>query len=264
MPDEADRTDATPAALSGARSSTAPIPPPPTVAAGWYVDGAQPDALRYWDGTTWLDEWAPRPPTAAEPGAGAPAPVAPPAAAQAATGAGQRAAGWYPDPDTDGYKRYFDGTAWTKRTVLDTPAGTTPKLPVRPPSAAISRSRTSGLAVAAFVCAILGIWFASIPLGYTARREIDGSRGTMEGRGYATAAIVLGWIGVGLTVIVIVLLVSAAGDAYKANSYDARRGRCHAERSTAQPGRCVSRTRVITALVTWSHGSECRSTKRCS
>lgn len=64
--------------------------------------------------------------------------------------------------------------------------------------------KTSGLAVGAFVCSIIGFWMAGLPMGYAAAREIDGSNGEIGGRGFATVAIVFGWLGVLVTIIVLV------------------------------------------------------------
>jgi hypothetical protein len=68
-------------------------------------------------------------------------------------------------------------------------------------------ARTNGLAVASLACGIgqLFFWFlAAIPavvLGHMARRQI---RQTGEdGQGMATAGLVLGWIGIALTVLFI-------------------------------------------------------------
>ena len=47
----------------------------------------------------------------------------------------------------------------------------------------------------------------ALVFGYKSRREIDESGGRQTGRGMATAGIVLGWIGVGFTVLWVVLLV---------------------------------------------------------
>lgn len=54
----------------------------------------------------------------------------------------------------------------------------------------------------------------AVVFGTKARREIDGSDGRQTGRGMATAGIVLGWIGIGLTVLWIVVLAIGliAGD----------------------------------------------------
>jgi hypothetical protein len=70
---------------------------------------------------------------------------------------------------------------------------------------------TNGMAVAAMVCGIVqfcGLWFlGTIPalvLGYMARKQI---RQTGEqGDGMATAGIILGWVGVGLTILFVILI----------------------------------------------------------
>jgi hypothetical protein len=37
-------------------------PPPPSVPAGWLDDPDQPDTLRYWNGSEWTEDRAPKPP----------------------------------------------------------------------------------------------------------------------------------------------------------------------------------------------------------
>jgi Domain of unknown function (DUF4190)/Uncharacterised protein family UPF0547 len=69
---------------------------------------------------------------------------------------------------------------------------------------------TSGVAVAAFVCSVVGLWIAGIPLGIHARRKIDDSGGHLTGRGFATAGIWLGLIGIVGTVILVIAIVHAA------------------------------------------------------
>lgn len=81
--------------------------------------------------------------------------------------------------------------------------------------------RTNGLAVASMVLGILWIyWIGSIlalVFGYSAKKQIRESRGTQTGDGMATAGIVLGWIGVG--VIALVILIAILGTA-SSDSYD--------------------------------------------
>ena len=67
---------------------------------------------------------------------------------------------------------------------------------------------TSWVAIVAFVCSVLGIWFAGIPMGVYAQREIDASRGRLTGRGFATAAIVIGAIEALLMIVLIIVLVN--------------------------------------------------------
>jgi len=80
---------------------------------------------------------------------------------------------------------------------------------------------SNGKSTAALVLGILGLLFCplicsvlALVFGYQSRREIDASGGRMGGRGNATAGIVLGWIGVSISVIFLILLVIGilAGD----------------------------------------------------
>lgn len=73
-------------------------------------------------------------------------------------------------------------------------------------------TRTNGFAIASLVLGILWLyWVGSILaliFGYVAKNQISQSGGTQSGGGMATAGIVLGWIGVG--VLVLFILVGAA------------------------------------------------------
>ena len=69
---------------------------------------------------------------------------------------------------------------------------------------AYGRPPTNGMAVASMVLGILGmvgmIWIVSpilaLVFGYISKGQIDRSGGVQEGRGYAIAGIVLGWVGI--------------------------------------------------------------------
>jgi hypothetical protein len=64
-------------------------------------------------------------------------------------------------------------------------------------------TRTNLLAILALALGIL-VGAGSVPalvLGYIARRQIDRSGGRQTGRRMAVAAIVLGWVGVGVLVV---------------------------------------------------------------
>jgi Uncharacterised protein family UPF0547 len=75
---------------------------------------------------------------------------------------------------------------------------------------ALQPGTTSGVAIAAFLCSLVGLWFAGIPLGIHAQGAIDRSAGRLAGRGFATAGIVLGVLGIVGTVVLIVIVVNAA------------------------------------------------------
>ena len=70
--------------------------------------------------------------------------------------------------------------------------------------------RTNGFAIASLVCGIVNMGIGSVlalVFGYIAKREIDASNGTQGGRGLAIVGIVLGWIGVGIWLLVILVLL---------------------------------------------------------
>ncbi|MGQ0743329.1 MAG: DUF4190 domain-containing protein [Acidimicrobiales bacterium] len=68
--------------------------------------------------------------------------------------------------------------------------------------------RTNGLAIASLVLGIVALTgllplaVVALVLGSRARRQIRESRGAEEGEGMATAGVVLGWIGVGLMILI--------------------------------------------------------------
>jgi hypothetical protein len=78
------------------------------------------------------------------------------------------------------------------------------------------------MAVASLVLGILWIyWIGSVLaliFGYIARRQISQAQGMQQGRGMATAGIVLGWIGVGFLILFVLLGVigMATSPAYDA------------------------------------------------
>lgn len=56
-------------------------------------------------------------------------------------------------------------------------------------------------------------WIGSILaliFGYVAKSQIDRSQGRQSGRGMAVAGIVLGWVGVGILSLVVVIGIGAA------------------------------------------------------
>lgn len=76
--------------------------------------------------------------------------------------------------------------------------------------------KTNGLAIAALVVGCLGFAFCFVPsilaivFGYISKSQIDQSHGTQSGRGLAIAGIVLGWVGVGIALVLAVVFVIAA------------------------------------------------------
>ena len=57
-------------------------------------------------------------------------------------------------------------------------------------------------------------WLGSVlalVFGYVGKNQIDKSGGTQDGRGLAIAGIVLGWIGVAVLVLIIVVALATSG-----------------------------------------------------
>lgn len=73
------------------------------------------------------------------------------------------------------------------------------------------QSKTNGFAVAALVLGILWLyWIGSIlalVFGYVAKSQIDKSGGHETGKGMAIAGIVLGWVGVGILLLILLLVL---------------------------------------------------------
>jgi hypothetical protein len=133
-------------------------------------------------------------------------------------------AGWYADPENAANVRYWDGSQWTDDFAPAQPTGAlaTGPAPVAPmyPSYAsvpVQKTGTNGFSIASLVLGIIWLyWIGSILaliFGYVAKNQIDRTGGTQGGRGMAIAGIVLGWIGVGVLLLVIVLIVIGASTA---------------------------------------------------
>jgi uncharacterized protein DUF4190 len=87
------------------------------------------------------------------------------------------------------------------------PGGSPPPAPYYPPPAARAPG-TNGLAVASLVLGILWLWWLgsilAVIFGHVAVNQIDRTGGVQGGRGLAIAGLVLGWIGVGILLLLIV------------------------------------------------------------
>jgi hypothetical protein len=77
-----------------------------------------------------------------------------------------------------------------------------------PPEGVPYQSPNSSMAIVSLVAGILGITFfpllgsiVALITGYAAQKEIRESAGALGGEGMATAGLVMGWIGIGLSVI---------------------------------------------------------------
>jgi len=72
-----------------------------------------------------------------------------------------------------------------------------------------ARPSISGMAIASLVMGLVWVyWIGSIlalVFGYVAKNQIDREPGKLTGRGMATAGIVLGWVEIGVLVVVSVV-----------------------------------------------------------
>ena len=69
---------------------------------------------------------------------------------------------------------------------------------------------SKGMAIGAFVCSIIPccfVWVVGLVLGFVAKGKMKSS-GNFEGQGFATAAIIIGFVWAGLTVIGLILNLS--------------------------------------------------------
>ncbi|MCX6459943.1 MAG: PDZ domain-containing protein [Actinobacteria bacterium] len=119
----------------------------------------------------------------------------------AASTPGAAAPGWYPNPTGDGSQAYWTGSRW-QNAVAAQGSGV---------SGGYQYPQTSGLAVAALICAFLVPFILPIILGVAAKNDIRRSNGMKTGEGMATAGIVLGWIFTILILLWVVLVFVAIG-----------------------------------------------------
>lgn len=152
----------------------------------------------------------PPPPTPPSPGPAAPPPANAPA-------------GWFPDPNGRHEHRYFNGQRWTadvadrgQRAVDPLGPGPTPGAPAGQHQS--SQAGRNGIATAALVTGIIGVILAWMPflvvVGFVLAVlalifGIRGARGgRTTGRGKAVAGIVLGSIGLALSVVGVILSIA--------------------------------------------------------
>ena len=123
-------------------------------AAGWYQDPLSAAHSRWWDGSEWTQLTQPlTADTIAFPTA-VPTPVSGPVPS------GAPPAGWFPDPGSPHFQRYWDGAAWTSNVApVVHGGGTTVIVNGRPP-------KSVGLAfVLTFFFGPLGVFYSSITGG---------------------------------------------------------------------------------------------------
>jgi hypothetical protein len=97
-------------------------------------------------------------------------------------------------------------------------------VPAWPGATAYTGQKTNSLAVAALVCGIVqffGFWLLgtvpAIVLGHMARNQIR--QRNEQGAGLALAGLILGYVGIALTVIVVIIIIIAAVHSARSSSY---------------------------------------------
>jgi uncharacterized protein DUF4190 len=97
------------------------------------------------------------------------------------------------------------------------------QLPGYPPAYYVAQpvptTGTNGFAIASLVLGILWLWWVgsvlALVFGYVGKNQIERSGGAQGGRGMAIAGIVLGWVGIGVLILAIVLVaIGAAAEPY--------------------------------------------------
>lgn len=80
--------------------------------------------------------------------------------------------------------------------------------PVEKTTSILAILSTISGAASFFVVPFIGA-IAALITGYMAKSEIKKSNGMVEGEGFATAGIVMGWINIGLSIMVCCLIILA-------------------------------------------------------
>jgi len=145
-----------------------------------------------------------------------------------------------PGPPGPGWWLASDGRYYPPEQAASTSAPP-PPFPAYSAYAPMAQATSAnGLAIASMVLGILWLyWIGSILaliFGYVAKGQIDRSAGRQSGRGMAIAGIVLGWIGVAVLALVIVLAVAFADDLEELDvNSDPSDGICNEERYVQDP-----------------------------
>lgn len=117
-------------------------------------------------------------------------------------------AGWYPDPQTPGQQRYWDGSAW---------AEATPAAPPAPGVAPVAGPTTSTNAIVGLVLAIVS-WvvcpiiaaIVALVLARSSSKEIAASDGRVGGAGLNTATRIIAWLNIAVSIVAGIVIAALA------------------------------------------------------
>ena len=73
--------------------------------------------------------------------------------------------------------------------------------------AAAPPSKTSGLAIASLVTSLLGLSLIAVITGHIAKKQIRESMGALTGDGLATAGLIIGYIGLVISICACIVMI---------------------------------------------------------
>ncbi|MEO1825982.1 MAG: DUF4190 domain-containing protein [Roseibacillus sp.] len=80
-----------------------------------------------------------------------------------------------------------------------------PPIPAPQPAPQYTPPQTSGLAIASLVCSIVGVSLVAVILGHIALGKIRRSNGAVDGKGLALAGTIVGYVGLFLFIIFVIV-----------------------------------------------------------
>lgn len=129
---------------------------------------------------------------------------------------GAAPAGWYPDPQSPGQQRYWDGTAWGAAAPAAPPA---PTAPVAAPPTSTNAIVGLVLAIVSWVICPIIAAIVALVLAHSSSKEIAASNGRIGGAGLNTATRIIAWLNIAVSIIagIVIALLAVLGVIFTAN-----------------------------------------------